>query len=579
VLLRLLREILERRAGSPRGRQRAADALLDRALALAQGGDTPRAIGLCQEALAGHPLSARAHWLLGGWLARGGDVRAARPHLERAVELSPESPEMRVDLGNVRRLMSEPERALECYDAALRLRPGDVGALKNSAQVLGETGRTDEAVGRYRMLLGPPAVPSAVREVVTLLDGVDRTDEARAICEMVLDHEPEHAEAHSGIGFLLLKRVLDAEAALPHLRLADTRLPDDPDVRSNLGIALQDVGHMDEAMHAYEGALRIAPDHRAARFHRALARLALGDFDPAWPDYELRLLSDDRPKRDFRTPVWQGEDLAGKTLLAFAEQGLGDEIMFASCLRDAGRAAGHLVIDCDARLAPIFRRSFPAATVHAGSQFDPVDWLAAVPAIDYVIPVGSLPMRLGLTPGALPAGYLRADPALIEHYRARIAALGARTVIGLSWRGGTRRSRQGMRSIEPGSLMPVLHTPGAQCVNLQYGECEADLVLLRELGGTVHHWPEALADYDHTAALVCALDLVVSVCTAVIHLGGAMGRPVWVMAPFSAEWRYGCSGPRMAWYPSVTVFRQPRPRDWASVIAAVADGLRGFVSP
>jgi hypothetical protein len=301
-----------------------------------------------------------------------------------------------------------------------------------------------------------------------------------------------------------------------------------------------------------------------------------GEFADGWRAYELRLLSEGRIPRKFPCPRWRGEPLEGKTILVHAEQGLGDEIMFASCVPDLLAAGARCVIDCHPKLGTLFARSFPQALVHTGLQDDDVAWLAAYPAPDYETPAGSLPLHLRAHPEAFPrhAGYLAADPEKVARWRERLAGLGAGLKVGISWRGGTPGTRAPLRSLTLPQLDPILQTGGTRFVSLQYGTQPAEVEAFQaRLGARFVHWQEALDDYDETAALVCALDLVVSVCTAVVHLSGALGRPAWVMTPFSPEWRYGHAGETMIWYPSVRLFRQPGLGAWPPVIDAVAGAL------
>jgi hypothetical protein len=301
----------------------------------------------------------------------------------------------------------------------------------------------------------------------------------------------------------------------------------------------------------------------------------VGDYGRGWVDYESRLLSAKQPPRSRRLPRWHGGALGGRTLLVYGDQGLGDEIMFASCLKEVAREAGRCIIECAPKLVPLFARSFAGAEVYAWAWDGPVadDGRDA----DLEIPLSSLPLyrRRSLADFPAHSGYLVADAARIDHWRARLASLGRGLKVGISWRGGTYKTRTSKRSIPLEHWLPILRVPGVQFVSLQYTKDTAgELSALREAHGVeVTHWPEAIDDYDETAALMSALDLTISVCTAVIHLGGALGRPVWVMVPMGPEWRYGFAGERMPWYPSVRLVRQREIGNWAGVVTAVAERL------
>jgi len=169
---------------------------------------------------------------------------------------------------------------------------------------------------------------------------------------------------------------------------------------------------------------------------------------------------------------------------------------------------------------------------------------------------------------------LRADPVRTAAWRARLAGLGPGLKVGISWQGGTHKSRRPVRSLPLARWEPILKAKNTHFVDLQYSDCSSELAAMQEATGTrVHSWEMVRTDYEETAALVSSLDLVISVCTAVIHLGGALGQPVWVMAPFSPEWRYGSAGEDMPWYPTVRVHRQPEYGNWDAVVDQVVRSL------
>ncbi len=250
--------------------------------------------------------------------------------------------------------------------------------------------------------------------------------------------------------------------------------------------------------------------------------------------------------------------------------------MFASCLPDVVAASAQCVIECSRKLETLIRRSFPAATVYAANPDGSPPRERPGPGIDVQCPIGSLPLYFRRERADFPRhrGYLQADGELVAAWRERLAALGPGLKVGISWQGGTHKSRRPVRSLPLAQWLPILQVKDVHFVDLQYTDCRTELAELTAASGVrVHSWDEVRADYEQTAAVVTALDLIVSVCTAVIHLGGALGRPVWVMAPFSPEWRYGIAGDEMPWYPSVRIFRQPAYGEWDAVIGTVAQCL------
>jgi tetratricopeptide (TPR) repeat protein len=508
----------------------------------------------------------------------GGDLRRARELLERALALDPRSAGTLSDLGNVHLLLDEPVEAERHYAAALQLAPSHASTLANLGVLRARQGDRAGALDAFRRALrADPHAAQALRGLAEATPDDVVPHEDIALVSEIAARFPDHAAAFAALGRLRLRGAFDAEPALAALERALALGHDDAETLAARGVALHELGRFEEALAAYDAARARAPAHVGARFHRAIALLTLGRFAAGWADYELRLVSENRPVRPFPFPRWQGEALRGRTILVHAEQGLGDEILFASCLPEIVRAARRCVIECSPRLAAVFRRSFPEATVHASEQTGPVDWALPL-GIDVQSPLGSLPLHLRADVAAFPArrGYLVADAAKVERWRERLAALGPGRAIGISWRGGTPRTRAERRSLPLADLAPLLREPGMRFVSLQYGPDVAGEIerFAAQTGIGIAHWPEAIDDYDETAALASALDGIVSVCTAIVHLAGALGRPVLVATPRVPEWRYGALGERMPWYPSVRLVRQAQSGGWAPVVDAIRAAVR-----
>ena len=251
--------------------------------------------------------------------------------------------------------------------------------------------------------------------------------------------------------------------------------------------------------------------------------------------------------------------------------------MFASCLQQIVDAARRCIVECSPQLEALFRRSFPGAQVYAAAPERSIPEAIKAEPIDCETPIGSLPLYLRRSAHDFPRhhGYLRADPGRVAIWRQRLSGLGSGLKVGVSWQGGTHLTRSPLRSIPLSRWSPIFAAEDTCFVSLQYGDTTAVLEeLASRHGRRVAHWQEAIDDYDETAALVSALDLVISVQTAVVHLTGALGRPAWVMVPYCPEWRYGFAGESMRWYPSVRLFRQSSFGEWEPVIDAVARELR-----
>ena len=506
-------------------------------------GEPERAVTCFREALAIDPAHGDAHIDLASVMLAAGNVLAAEESARAALALDAGSIAALVNLGAALEGQGRFEEAARAYRAALQREPDFLPALANLANVLLRTGDVEGAEDAIRrtLAIAPQSVDALLQQAALRLEQC-RPEEAIALCGEALRLHPGHAPALGALGF---------------------------------GHDLQ--GRLDDAVRCYDDALAADPRLLQARANRAAIRLLREDYAGGWDELEARLAQPDtaRLHARFGVPAWDGGALAGKRVLVHAEQGLGDELLFASCLPDILEQARHCVIDCEPRLAGLFRRSFPGATVHGGRQSDPADWLSASP-VDVRVPAGSLPRHFRRKASDFPrhAAYLAADPARVRAWRARLDALGPGRKIGISWRGGVPQTGRGSRSIALEALLPVLRTPGARFVSLQYGPAEDEIARLRERHGVdVVHWPEAIGDYEDTAALVCALDLTVAVTTTVVDLAGALGRPVWTLAPVRPDFRYGLAGEAMRWYPSARVFRQSRYGEWTPVIEAVAGAL------
>lgn len=546
-------------------------------MARREAGDDAGAVKSLLNAIAIDPNHAGAHYWLGLILARRRSYEDSARHLERAMVLDPYIEGGWVDLGNVHYWRGDRDRARASFRAALRAKPDSVSALSNLGLLLKEAGQFDEALAHLRRAceLAPDAESPLRNLMLTLIDS-NRATEALAVGERAVALNPDRYEAQLFLG-IAHNRLHDPKRALDCYDAAVQLRPDQAEAHRNRGKALQALGRVEEAIASYGRALDLQPDYSTARLDRALARLLKGDYGGGWEDYEARRSSEDFPRRTAIFPEWDGTSLEGRSVLVYCEQGIGDEIMFASCLPALMRSARECIIECEPRLARLFQRSFPGATVYPAVADRVLPDDISDRAVDFEIPIGSLPRIFLPEPAAFPrhSGYLRADSARVEHWRQRLGESGQGLRIGISWTGGVEKTRRSLRSIALERWLPILRVPGVSFVSLQYTPDAGTAIqaLGTERGIAIQHWQQAINDFDETAALVSALDLVISVCTAVVHLGGALGQRVWVMTPYAPEWRYGMAGEGMPWYPSVKVIRQPSAGDWDTVISSVAAEL------
>ena len=470
------------------------------------------------------------------------------------------------------------EEAADSLILATHFQPDLAEAHYQLGLIASSQGGSADVEQHYRRALeaDPRHAPACVA-LGALLFERESLDEAVDCFRKAIDIQPNYAQAHSNLGLLMAVRLDRFAEAAPHLEKAWRLAPDDPDVMCNWAMYLQQRGELAESIALCDRLIEADATDPIPRLNRALARLKMGDFSRGWDDYESRKQAGwPYVARTFPFPEWKGEALAGRKILVHAEQGLGDQIMFASCIPDLMAMAGHCVIECAPKLEVLFRRSFPAATVTSGARTAGWESDEKLRGIDCYVAMGSLPLYFRKGRDAFPGhrGYLRADPQGIAAWRRRLADLPGKCKVGIAWRGGVSYTRQSVRSVALDHWLPILRRSDTSFVSLQYMDSREEIEQIgRDHGIQIHHWPEAIDDYDQTAALVSALDLVVSVDTTIVHLGGAFDKPVWVMVAAVAEWRYLQTGERLPWYPAVRLFRQTLLGEWGPVIERIASEL------
>jgi tetratricopeptide (TPR) repeat protein len=555
---------------------------LQRFEALVSASRYGEARGLAAELAAQQPQSAYVALLEARLKRLVGDLEGAAASYQAALERDAALLEAMLELGGLHLRMKDVDKAFDAYSLAIYHDPSSAEAYCGLGEAYARRDETEAAAACFRRAI--ELDPGMARPHALLgiqLGKKKANEEAIAELQRAIALDPEDPLAHGQLGNLYVRLERYEEARSAYERLCELTPPHHAAARISLSNAMLYLGRYEEVARTYLDLLREAPEHFAVRWNRAHLLLAEHRFKEGWRDYEYRFsVPEVWEPRLIPHPPWRGEPLDGKTLLVSCEQGLGDQFMFASCLPDVIGRAARVVVECHSRIEALFRRSFPDAQVVSSQQEAWPRWMKNVGHVDFHVSMGSLPRHLRNRWEDFPRhnGYLKADPEKVARWRARLDALGPGAKIGVHWRGGIVGTRRSLRSIPLADWMPILGRPGCRFVSLQYGDCRDELEAFRAgTGAPLEHWQEAIDDLDETAALCCALDLTVSVCTSVIHLNGALGRPVWVMVPSAPEWRYGLRGEAMPWYPSVRLFRQATPGDWPGVMARVTAGLDDFV--
>ena len=552
---------------SRRGEPASLKRLFERANAEQAEGRLSEAAATCRGILASDERHAGAWHLLGVLALREGDAEKAIEHVGRAVALAPERADCRHTLGFALKAARRIPEAEAAFRQAIALDPNFVEAHYQLGNLLREARRFAAAEACYRRVLAlRPDHYQAHNNLGVALGELGRLEDAARSFRRATELKPDYAEGYANLGHGL-RAIGEAEAAEAACRRALALAPGFASAHLNLGLALQDLGYFDEALAAFREAGASDPDNAKAITSEAMLHLLRGDLAAGWEKYEARWKIGDLPPRDFAQPQWRGEPLAGKTLLLHAEQGFGDAIQFLRYVPLAAARGGKIVLEIQKPLLPLAAR-IPGVTVVARG--------APLPEFDMHCPLLSLPLVFGTTLDSIPAEtpYLSAAPERVERWRARFVG-GPELKIGFAWAGSPVHRNDMHRSIALERLAPLFTTQGVRWYSLQAGPRAADLAAAKTW--KIADLAPELTDFGETAAAIAELDLVIAADTAVAHLAGALGKPVWVMLPFAPDWRWLTGRADSPWYPSMRLFRQPRPGDWASVAAAVRDALGQYI--
>jgi len=603
-----------RPASSRQGQPKASDAdvlqashqLIAAGMTCHQSGRLAEAEQLYTRALELDPSNDQVLYLRGTLFFQVGRTDAGIRDITASLRINPNNPYALNNLGTVLRERGQLAEAIARYTAAVRLKPDYLDALRNLALALKEHGQLAEAVVRYTEALRvKPDEPELLNNLGVALQGQGRLDEAVSRHTEALRLKPDYPEALNNLGSALqaqgkldqaiaryteaLRRKPGFFQALNNLGIAlqaqgkldeaiarhteALRLkPDYLDALNSLGIALQAQGDLDGALGRYAEALRLKPDYPEAHWNEALTRLLAGDFEAGWAKYQWRWMKKDKKPHGHRQPLWDGSALDGKTILIHCEQGFGDSIQFVRYAQLVKNRGGTVVLLCPPLLERLLETAPGVDRLISNS--------ADLPPCDYQVPLLTLPFIFKTILETIPARvpYLAASPALTAQWRRRLEGL-AGLKIGVVWQGNPNCDADRGRSYPLAALAPLAAVDGVRLISLQRRDGLDQLAALpagmavTTLGDEVDAGGDAFID---TAAIMAGLDLVVSSDTAVAHLAGALGVPVWVALQRVPDWRWLLERENCPWYPTMRLFRQTTAGDWAGVFARIAAELIPF---
>jgi tetratricopeptide (TPR) repeat protein len=560
----ICRQILERDAQDP-------NALHVLGVLAHQAGRHEAAVDFIRRAIAGNGSSAEFHYNLGVALQVLGRLDEAAASYRETLRLQPDHAGAHNNLGHALLVQKRHDEALHYLKQAIQFRPDYPEALENLGKALEETGKLDEAAGHLgeavRLQPENPLYLNCFGNVLTLQG---RLQEALPVYEKAVGLQPGEAVYHSNLANVLIQTGRPAEGEA-HCREALRLQPNFANAYHNLAIALSTLGNFDGAWLANKEALRLEPEHAGARNCQGLWRLQRGDFLQGWPEYEWRWKTRQAGPRVFHEPFWDGSSLAGRTILIYAEQGLGDTLHFVRYLPLVKRRGGTVVLECQACLTALLSRC-------AGiDRLVPRD--APLPSFDVQAPLLSLPRIFGTTAATIPndVPYVFADADLAERWRRDLGGTGS-FIIGMAWQGNAKFPGDCMRSVPLAQFAPLARVAGVRLVSLQKGEGIEQIAALAgafrvlDLSDRLDSGSGAFLD---TAAVMKGVDLVVTSDTAIAHLAGALGVPVWVALAVGGDWRWGRDREDSPWYPTMRLFRQPEFNDWSAVFERMAAELPG----
>jgi len=483
------------------------------------------------------PGYAMAFCNLGSALQESGNPEEAIKNYERAISLKPDYAEAHNNLGVSLLEKAEPEEAIKCHKRAIELNPDCAEAHNNLGTAFMEHGKFGNAFTSYKRAL--------------LL-------------------KPKYAEAHTNLGTALMAQSKFDDAITSHQKAIELK-PDHAEAYNNLGTVLNGLGRPEEAIVNYKQAIELKPDLAQAHLNLAFALLLTRNFRNGLQEYEWRLrLKKCKPETNQKA-MWDGSSLNGKSILVYSEQGIGDSIQFARYIPMVKEQGGHVIVECQQSLCRLLRNGdgideIIEMTSHGKShiQFDTQIPLLSLPGI-FDVSVDTIPQN---------PSYIIPDPVLVSQWRSKFNH-DNNLKVGIAWAGNPKHINDRNRSCSLNNFAHLTSIKGITFYSLQKGPASIDSNNCHK-GINLIDLDSELEDFADTAAAIDNMDLIISVDTSVVHLAGAIGKPVWTLLPFVPDWRWMLERSDTPWYPSMRLFRQRQLHDWEGVFEQITESLTKF---
>ena len=524
---------------------------LQQAISLYQAGQLLQAEQICQQILRDYPQDAEALHMLGIIAYQVGESKIATGLISQAIEIDSNQYVFFNSLGAALQKQGSLEESIQAYQQAIQIQSGDADSYSNLGVALQDQGSLEESIQAY---------------------------------QQAIQIQPNHPEAYNNLG-VVLKDQGSLEESIQAYQQAIRLQPDYAEAYSNLGNVLREQGSLEESIEAYQQAIQIQPGSAETHNNLGLILLLLGDFHQGWKEYEWRLKCSNfsSENRNFPQPYWNGIHLNGKSVLIWAEQGIGDEIMFTSILLTLSQMTEKIVIECNIRLVSLFQRSFPQ--IQFFPRQNPPNPKLLDKNIDYQIPMGSLGQWLRTSEDSFKESkqtYLTACANKSAKIRERYQKLAdGKLLVGISWKSTGINQRQALlKSTILEDWTSVLLQQDCYFINLQYGDVKEELEQFHLQTNLMIYQDEkidSLRSLDDFAAQTSALDLVISTSNTTVHMAGALGKQVWTLLPYIPDWRWMLDREDTSWYPSMRLFRQNETGDWSGVFSQVRSELEQYM--
>jgi tetratricopeptide (TPR) repeat protein len=531
-----------------------------------QAGDLIQTEHVCREILKKQPNNIDILYFLGVVCYQRQKYDSAIQYIKKFLQFNPTNSDAYYNLAQAFQKKREPNDAISHYQKALKYNPYFIDAYLNLGNLLQETGQIDEAIINYQKVIEiNPNFAGAYYNLGAAFQGKDQLNEAISAYQKTIHLNPSYTEAYHDLGYVLQMNG-DFDEAIRFYQKALQLNPNLFDAYNNLGRSLQEQGKLDEAISSYQRALQINPDFAEAHCNMALALLLTGDFNHGWKEYEWRWKLKDRSRYDFPQQVWDGSDISGKTVFLYAEQGFGDTIQFIRYVPLVAERRAKVIIECQKELKSLIHNIKGVESVI--TREDPL------PEFYIHCPLLSLPLFFNTTIESIPANipYIVTDKKIVRKWEEKTRSNNAQLKVGLVWSGNPKYKADKSRSISLENFLQLWKVDGISFYSLQKGEAAAQT---KELPKNIRliDFTDEIYDFSETAGLIENLDLVISVDTAVAHLTGALGKPIWTLLPFSPDWRWMLNRKDSPWYPTMRLFRQPSSGDWETMMEKVSKEL------